>query len=721
MTILSLLRAGVLTCVLCALAANGIAEQQAPLAAAFTLAATLGWWITEWRAGRGGATWKGLPRWVTNALLLVIVVFAVFNAFASRSMVTTFATLLASVLVLKLWQERRGGDYGQLLTMSLFLTVASVLTDNSVATGLVVLVQTPAIAASAMLYQVWQAGDRAGARRTHAEERAAWKRVRAGLAATFALTLLAGLAVAVPVFVVMPRGYLLPQFQAFSRPSVGRTVGFTDQIDLSAGQPEERSTVVVMEAALRSQDGARAIGSTDAPAYLRGAVLDDYRSGRWRTSPAQPGEVRAGRQVSVERSMGSMDGIAFVPTQTIVKPRVRVPSSSQAFSVGRGYRWEFGGTVDWTLDMRTGTVTFSSDAVDDAYTVWSADVPVRGEEPERGGVTFPEERVRAYAERLLRAEGVEPDPLLREPEEDAHAARLFEAHLRTTFAYTLDAGASPIEQPVSWFLETAKSGHCEYFASALAALCRSVGIDANVVAGYLATEFDQGGGTDGMGAYIVRASDAHAWVEVHTLPGVWRTFDATPEANPGYRSSQRSAWATALDRIVWAIEDVWNARIVSYDRTSQEQLLSVQDRAGGLAGVITSTLDGASHRRGSATAARVLRAAPLVIAVAMLGVVVVGAARWVWSKRRRSQCGAGWATKGHAEAERLHREVMRTLASRGVVRTPGEPLRPAIARVEGEAGAALRDAAALLYDACFAGRSDPGAMASAQRRLRHAR
>lgn len=725
MTIRGALRLGVLVCVLSALGAFGVAEAQPVLVAVFMLASCAGWWVTEWRPSRAEVPWRGLPRWLTNLLLVVIVGFSVFAAFSSRSLVTTFATLLASVLVIKLWQERRATDYGQLLTMSLFLTIASVLSDNSALTGVLVLVQTPAMAASAMLYQVWHAGERAsGGERSGAIEREAWKRFRGPFAVVCVVALLAGAAVAVPVFVVMPRGYLLPQFRSWSKPSVGRTVGFTDQIDLSAGAPQEGSTVVVMEVQLRPAggEGLPVLGSSTTPVYLRGAVLDAYEeTGRWRAAPAPVRQEKirptagSGHIDQPQRSEGG-----FAITITSVRPRVSVPSPAQVFSVGRGYKWEFSEVTDISLNERTGAATYTNKGLS-GYSVSSMDSRVPQEGVSRSGATFPEERVRTYAERLLRAQGIEPDPTLRDPSEDAAAARVFETHLRENFSYSLENGAAPIQQPVAWFLETERKGHCEFFASALAGLCRSVGIDANVIAGYLGTEFDPVGGVDGMGAYVVRASDAHAWVEVNTAPGVWRTFDATPEATPGFRVRERGALSTVLDRLVWAIEDVWNSRVVSYDRSTQERLLNVQGRPGGFAGVITSVFDRSSSDQAGEAAKWVVRAVPLV----SLAAVAVGVGVWLWRRSRAATPKPrfllpGWAAAAHPEAQRLYQQVAVTLAHHGVQRMPGATLREVLrtAALPATTARELEHAAALLYDTCFAGKSDVAAMVAVRRRLK---
>ena len=55
-----------------------------------------------------------------------------------------------------------------------------------------------------------------------------------------------------------------------------------------------------------------------------------------------------------------------------------------------------------------------------------------------------------------------------------------EAYLRSRFAYTLDLG-SPPEDPLAWFLFERQAGHCEYFASAMAVMLRTLDIPSRYV------------------------------------------------------------------------------------------------------------------------------------------------------------------------------------------------------------------------------------------------
>ncbi len=101
------------------------------------------------------------------------------------------------------------------------------------------------------------------------------------------------------------------------------------------------------------------------------------------------------------------------------------------------------------------------------------------------------------------------------------AARI-ELYLKSRFRYTLDLSGPPTRDPLAYFLFTKKAGHCEYFAAAMTVMLRSLGVPTRYVGGFLSGEYNDVGGD-----WIIRASDAHTWVEVF-FPGYgWMTFDPT--------------------------------------------------------------------------------------------------------------------------------------------------------------------------------------------------
>lgn len=102
-------------------------------------------------------------------------------------------------------------------------------------------------------------------------------------------------------------------------------------------------------------------------------------------------------------------------------------------------------------------------------------------------------------------------------------ALALEEHLRTHYAYSYETIRDQGHTPLDWFLFEGRRGHCEFFASALAVMLRTVGVEARV-----ATGFSLGERNPVTGYYEVRALDGHAWVEAR-IPGKgWLMLEPTP-------------------------------------------------------------------------------------------------------------------------------------------------------------------------------------------------
>lgn len=110
--------------------------------------------------------------------------------------------------------------------------------------------------------------------------------------------------------------------------------------------------------------------------------------------------------------------------------------------------------------------------------------------------------------------------------------------------------------PVDDFLFNTKKGNCEYFATSMALMLRFKGIPARVVGGF------RGGSYNNLGGYyIVRASDAHLWVEAW-LSGKWSRFE--PSGTRVIRTSEPF--------ILNLIDYIWSSYVINYDFKSQLKL-----------------------------------------------------------------------------------------------------------------------------------------------------
>jgi len=77
--------------------------------------------------------------------------------------------------------------------------------------------------------------------------------------------------------------------------------------------------------------------------------------------------------------------------------------------------------------------------------------------------------------------------------------------------------------PLEAFLFTDGVGYCQQFSGAMALMLRMDGIPARVAAGFLPGSYD-----DTTHRYVVRAVDAHSWVEVYFAGIGWVPFNPTP-------------------------------------------------------------------------------------------------------------------------------------------------------------------------------------------------
>jgi len=79
--------------------------------------------------------------------------------------------------------------------------------------------------------------------------------------------------------------------------------------------------------------------------------------------------------------------------------------------------------------------------------------------------------------------------------------------------------------PLSYFLETSKKGHCEFYGSAATLLLRRAGIPARYANGYAVHEAVD----EEEGEYVVRERDGHAWaIFWDEASQRWMDFDMTP-------------------------------------------------------------------------------------------------------------------------------------------------------------------------------------------------
>lgn len=574
--------------------------------------ALIGWTITERRAGRA------IPRALIALSIMLAILWAVTSGLREGLNVAHFCQFTIAVLVIKAYDRRTSADLGQFVMLALFLSIGALLTSNSLWMAIALVPTLLYAVAAAVAYQ-FHLG-RAAARRALpvrggagvaiAPERglglapglaprgsSGGAPVR-GVGRAIALGWAAVVAISLAVFVLFPRNIGADSFGRWGNAGVGMVTGFSSEVKLGEGGFISSSPVTVLDLTVRTPDGML-LGSPLETYYLRGAVLDEYLDGKWTASASARQNLQllpANLEFLIADRGRGAEGPDRLRSSSItldVMIRNARAEGFHLFTVWRPRVIKFESSAGIRYGPTDGVITRSGQSGRVRYSVTcepvesSAAIPLGAVRHE---TSFPSEPIGRLAADILRAAGLDPDPATRPIEDDAAAASAIERYFDTDFVYTLDIASVPRGMdPIEWFLFERREGHCEYYASAMVALCRSVGINSRVVTGFVATEYN-----DASHHYIVRESNAHAWVEVEVVPpratfttgdggelvrrdqtqGQWQTRDPTPSGEFQRIHRPEPTIASQVRGLFEAVNYAWITSIVAFDDTTRTSLVS---------------------------------------------------------------------------------------------------------------------------------------------------
>ena len=371
------------------------------------------------------------------------------------------------------------------------------------------------------------------------------------------------------IFLTLPRQAGAVRQQS-GQPMARHLTGFDEEVALGQfGEILENDTVV-MTVEFTDADGK----TIDPPAepLWRGVTMLRYEKGRWRRQTPRTAQAvvafpdrdrqrpRSIRQKIKLEANDSPTLFAMRPIRNVTSPR-RVPP--------------YFNPIDGTLarpDTRGGTYDYEVISDSDPNAAQPHEQP-----PSQAQTDFllaiPQAlkiRLRAIAEPLVASvKGTGPV---------ATEARALEAYLRDSglFTYSLhmemsDPGLDPVED----FLVNRKEGHCEYFASALTLLLRSIDIPARMVNGFKGGDWNELTRT-----MNVRQKHAHTWVEAYAglRPGPerlprWIALDPTPGAERQRSIAEVGGIAGNFRTLTDLFRHIWVFYIIGYDRERQTRLL----------------------------------------------------------------------------------------------------------------------------------------------------
>ncbi len=593
--------------------------------------------------------WQASPIWL-NVGMFGIAGTTIALALDGKPATVSLAHFASLAQALQLLDSRPRKSEFLLVTLSLFQVIlASNLTDSLLFPPLLIVFVFSAVwtlMVHTLRSEAIEAGDESAANRAL---------LSPGLRRMTVFASTAAIVLALVLFALLPR-----MRTSMLQTGVGRgeaMAGFSDRVELgSIGRIRSDRTVVLRVETLEG---------TPPPvqsAYWRGLAFDSFDGRRWAITPSgrslRPGSVKFG--IPIGRGPSHPD---------LVQRIVREPVAGGVLFAA-GTPRNVGGAL----------LRLESDVNGGLYDPLQHDQRIR--------YTIETESNGRHGDRLLgdRASLPQGDPIryLQLPEladdvhelalritdglaTDAERAAAIESYLRRTGHYTdtpptIDP-AQP-RTPIEQFLLGDLAGHCEYFASAMVVLARSVGLPSRLVNGFA------GGRLNPLGGFVELArADAHAWVEVHYAGAGWVRYDPTP---PDLRLSgvESLSFSEQVAALRSTIELWWFQRVVDFDSSDQ---ISAMKSAFSAWRRLRAPADESEHTR--RTFADLRFDDPGLVAAIGLAVLVVTIGAWLLQRTRRRRQGRA--------LPRSYERALALLARQGLVRAPQDTARGFAFQVKG--------------------------------------
>ncbi|MBI4830172.1 MAG: transglutaminase domain-containing protein, partial [Candidatus Lindowbacteria bacterium] len=240
--------------------------------------------------------------------------------------------------------------------------------------------------------------------------------------------------------------------------------------------------------------------------------------------------------------------------------------------------------------------------------------------------------------------------------------KAIQGFLETRYKYSLYLSRPLTNDPLYDFLFVNRSGHCEYFATAMAVMARIVGVPSRVAKGFQKGEWNNNGGF-----FEVRQRDAHAWVEVYFPDYGWVEFDPSPRfAADQYIESKRSLIARMFSRESTRLQIAWRRHVIGYNETRRLHLFEEIRHAlfHGLPGAFTDLL------RALAGTVRSLTPPQWAVAAA---IIAGGLALALAVKKRGFFAALSWRMRRTKTARRgtlFYERMLSLLEKRKIIKPP---------------------------------------------------
>lgn len=610
-----------------------------PVGAGLVVLAILVGWGHEQARARGKVR-PALGYGLVGAAAVAVVIDLFYLAYSALD---GLVHLLLFLILLRLFVRRGIKDLRDAGLLSFFMLVAAASISMSLGFLAVFVVFLMLGTWMLMLNHVVTELDRAGRERGHnpVARRVFFRGplTRVSLVAVAITFCLAG-----ALFFVIPR---VGQAALPLRAQLGRMVtGFADRVDLGSFGDIENDHGVVMRVYL-----------TEDPATLpelrwRGVAFDQFDGRAWSTTVTPRRYLRRGS--AGDFAVGAPRGTGPILKQEIF---LEPMGTDAVFGAPRMIRVEMASPGLVVDDM--GALSSSSASGRLHYRVES-EVEALGR-PSAPATRRAPPLTAAERARYLQLPALSPEiaRLAREAAGDsadpATVARRITAHLSTHYRYTLALRRQTTRPPLEEFLFVRRSGNCEYFAAAMAVMLRTQGIPSRAVAGFQQGEWNRYGRY-----FMVRLSDAHAWVEAYLDGTGWVAFDPSP------RGEVAATAPGSLSLYLDAARMRWYRYVINWSLRDQVHLAATVHR------------QATDFRLGVPWPRDWPSRPPLAVAAGAAGALGLG---WLLWRRGSGPRATGPARRPPAFYER----ALRLMARQGFVPAPAETARQFAARVSAAA------------------------------------
>ncbi|MGA7589841.1 MAG: DUF3488 and transglutaminase-like domain-containing protein, partial [Candidatus Sulfotelmatobacter sp.] len=500
-------------------------------------------------------------RWTTPLTILYFIFYAADYFLLSRSFLAATVHLVMFAVVVRSFSLRRDRDYTTLAILAFLMVLASaVLTVDSVFLLFFAGFMLMAVA-TFILMEMRRSGRAAKFQARHSRDAHEHRHLAFSLVRVTPGLVLMIFVGAAAVFFLLPRmsaGYM----GGYSF-GTDLSTGFSDRVQLGQIGQIQQSNAVVMHIQISGDKRGQ------YSLHWRGVALARFDGKNW-TNPHQkfelPREADGAFSVPV-----FIEGVPAVygtgregapgTTPHLIHYKVLLePIGTNVFFLAPWGRRVMGAYRALQVDAGGGVYDLDSQH---SVSVYEADSDIARPSPaslRSAGRTLPQ-----LTSPYLQLPALDPRiPQLAaqisgSSSNNYDKAAAIETYLKTHYGYTLQLLGSPVADPLANFLFERKQGHCEYFASSMAVMLRTLHIPSRVVNGFRSDQFN-----DVTGNYVVRAKNAHSWVEAY-FPGYgWITFDPTPGGEIG----TPEGWDRAL-LYLDAAESFWREWVISYDFSHQ--------------------------------------------------------------------------------------------------------------------------------------------------------